>query len=141
MPTPHGGGIYEHGSSNQNRDPDNPGAVFDAQSWAAQARSYAGALQFVLAAMEATAQELEKRITQQAGGNPDEGRERPDLAKHLGTRRAVRVRGEAANGLVAGLDVDPGIAVGQRLHPERPSPRRAGAAGSLPARCRRDSSR
>jgi hypothetical protein len=62
------------------RDPDNPGAIFDAQSWAAQARSYAHAMQFVLAAMQATAQLLEERTARSAGGNPDE------LAKQVATQ-------------------------------------------------------
>ena len=52
-------------------DPDNPAAVFDAQSWAAQARSYAGSLQSVLEAMEATVQLLEERTARSAGGNPE----------------------------------------------------------------------
>jgi hypothetical protein len=54
------------------RDPDNPAAVFDAQSWAAQARSYAGALQFVRTAMEETARLLTERTARSAGGDPDE---------------------------------------------------------------------
>jgi hypothetical protein len=58
------------------RDPDNPTAIFDAQSWAAQARSYAAALQFVLEAMEATAQLLQERTAQRAGGDPAELAER-----------------------------------------------------------------
>lgn len=52
-------------------DLDNPGAVFDAQCWAAQARSYAGSLQIVLAAIEATAEFLQERTARRAGGNPD----------------------------------------------------------------------
>jgi hypothetical protein len=60
------------GSAAAIRDPDNPAAVFDAQSWAAQARSYTSALEFVLDAMEATVQLLEERTAQRAGGNPDE---------------------------------------------------------------------
>jgi hypothetical protein len=47
-------------------------AIFDAQSWAPQARSYAAALQFVLEAMEATAQLLKERTAQRAGGDPAE---------------------------------------------------------------------
>ena len=62
------------------RDPDNPGAIFDAQSWAAQARSYAAALQFVLEAMGATAQLLQQRTAQRAGGDPAE------LAERVATR-------------------------------------------------------
>ena len=58
------------------RDSDNPAAIFDAQSWAAQARSYAAALQFVLEAMEATAQLLQERTAQRAGGDPAELAER-----------------------------------------------------------------
>ena len=58
------------------RDPDNAAAIFDAQSWAAQARSYAAALQFVLEAMEATLQLLQERTAQRAGGDPAELAER-----------------------------------------------------------------
>jgi hypothetical protein len=58
------------------RDPNNPVAVFDAQSWAAQARSYTDALQFVAQAMEAIGQFLEERTARRAGGNPDELAER-----------------------------------------------------------------
>ena len=56
--------------------PTNPAAIFDAQSWAAQARSYAAALQFVLEVMEATAQLLQERNAQRAGGDPAELAER-----------------------------------------------------------------
>jgi hypothetical protein len=73
------------------RDPDKPAAIFDAQSWAAQARSYAAALQFVLEAMEATAQLLQERTTQRAGGDPAELAER------------VAARLEAAAGLLERL--------------------------------------
>ena len=45
------------GSEAAIRDPDNAAAVFDAQSWAADARSYAAALLFVLTAMEDTIQQ------------------------------------------------------------------------------------
>jgi hypothetical protein len=62
------------------RDPDNPAAIFDAQSWAAQARSYAAGLQFVLEAMGATAQLLQERTAQRAGGDPAE------LAERVATR-------------------------------------------------------
>jgi hypothetical protein len=52
-------------------DPDNRAAVFDAQSWAAQARSYAQSLGVVLAAMTATAEFLDERLTRHAGESPD----------------------------------------------------------------------
>jgi len=51
------------------RDPDNTAAVFDAQSWAADARSYVTALRFVLTAMEETIQQAETRTAVKAGGN------------------------------------------------------------------------
>ena len=52
------------------RDPENTAAVFDAQSWAANARSYVTALTFVLTAMEETIQQAETRTAVRAGGNP-----------------------------------------------------------------------
>ena len=52
------------------RDPENTAAVFDAQSWAANARSYVTALTFVLTAMEETIQQAETRMAVRAGGNP-----------------------------------------------------------------------
>jgi hypothetical protein len=79
------------------RDPDDSAAIFDAQSWAAQARSYAAALQFVLEAMNDTAQLLKERTARRAGGNPDELAERvaarlddaASLLEHLGQRRST----------------------------------------------------
>ena len=58
------------------RDPDNAAAVFDAQSWAADARSYVTALMFVLTAMEETIQQAETRTAVKAGGNPADLAER-----------------------------------------------------------------
>lgn len=62
------------------RDTDDPAAIFDAQSWAAQARAYSAGLKFVLEAMEATAQLLQERTAQRAGGDPAQ------LAERVATR-------------------------------------------------------
>jgi hypothetical protein len=45
----------------------------------------------------------------------DERGERADPAEDFRARRAPRVGREPPYGLVAGLDVDPGVAVGERL--------------------------
>ncbi len=49
-------------------------------------------------------------------GDPDERREGADPAEDFRPVGAARVRGEPPHGLVAGLDVDPGVAVRERLH-------------------------
>jgi hypothetical protein len=76
------------------RDADNPAAIFDAQSWAARARSHVAGLQFVLEAMEATAHLLHQRTAQRAGGDPAE------LAERVATRleKAASLLGRLGRG-------------------------------------------
>ena len=73
-----------------------------------------------------------------AARQPDEGGEASDAGEDLGAGGRAREGRDPANCVVAGLDVDAGLAVGERFHLSR---RRAGAAASSRARSPRGSCR
>ena len=74
----------------------------------------------------------EDRLAIPAGG-AEEGRERADVAQHLGPIRRAGPRGEKPDGLLAGIDVDAGGSVAETA-PERAAGGVEGAPHSTPKR-------